>query len=201
LEDFVMQAVRCFAILLLAAGWSASIALADIPPSKGGRPQPRPVPVVQGDDPDTDTVPLVIKVDANAQQPVISIPSNFLQVGPDAVPTAPAPTAKPTGFFNPRLRTMIAGIALSSAFVGLMFMRRGKSATRAAAALIVGGGLAFVLLGTAWADIRPPRPIHQVRTTVAINQVGEGKEIVLILDEQTARALVPSRFQIESEAK
>src|SRR5205085_4832067 len=171
-----MKACSCFTAALLVLALSTA-AIADIP--NPNRRQQNQNPVNEN----RAVAPVVVKhgpirgegrsVQAKIIIPRALLPGDAGQAVGAPAPTAPAPAApaprfelippKPqTGSNTPPLGTAIAGIAMSLAAVSLVFVVRGNRVTKAAALIVLSGGLVATGWGIAHADIagqkRPIRP-------------------------------------------
>jgi hypothetical protein len=127
-------------------------------------------------------VPFVVKLDESAVPARLTIPAKFLRTAADSRPDA----SRKAELSSPR--TIVAGIALSLAAVGMVFVIRRGRETRAAVLLIV-GGLSLATASYAWADLAPPKdfdpkgligPIPD-SARVMIEVVGSGEAVVLTI--------------------
>src|SRR5215471_18473006 len=135
------QSLRIFAIGLAACLITVltGSALADVPVWV---PEP---PQLQG-------APLVIRVDPNAQQPVLWIPKRLLAADSGPVPILPQPGPGVT-------RSVIAALALSCGIAALFLVRRDRK-LRTAVALAV-GTVALATAGHLMADEPAPSLRHR----------------------------------------
>jgi hypothetical protein len=130
----------------------------------------------------------VVVVDDRADKPHLQIPKSLLQ-------GTTKPGQEEAGLFG--APTIIAGLALTAAFVsgGFWLVRRGRGPGRTAAAVVV--VLSFLALGASavWADIpRPPRPRGPVvlplpanvtlPDTVVVDLLDKGDTITLIVNKK-----------------
>ena len=157
------QCIVCAAFLLLCSAASVQ--------ANGGRPPfPPPAPpnpVQLG----ARNVELVVEIDNQAKEPRLQIPVNLLGAGRPRL-----------GADAGHLPTMIAGMALTCAFVsgGFWLVRRGRG--RTVAALLLGASL-LVGAASVSADLpRPPKPKQDpVAVTLPANLTIPGKLVLEVV--------------------
>lgn len=132
-----------------------------IGPRRPGFPPVRPLNPPGGAQPNSVRVKLVVKVDENAKQAILQVPSNLARGQLIDGNLGQAPEAPPQGGQRFGLATMIAGFSLTLALAsgGLWLARRGSR--RMLTVLILGSVVAAGTAGV-WADLAPrpgnPRP-------------------------------------------
>jgi hypothetical protein len=203
---------RCVGLLAMALlAWVARPAAADIAvPDKHPAPTPHPVtPIPKSTAGETGpAAPFVVRRDATQDNSRIIIPRKLLPAG-NAVPVTPAAPAAASstgteedGSAANEHRTINMGIMLAvvitSGGLAVAFVRRRK--TQVGALLLIGLVASSLLIGTAMADIPSPfgggRPVRprpappapptaKVETTIVVETVDSGDQIVLILGKNS----------------
>lgn len=168
------------AALLLTCG-VVSTALADLP-GPGGRQRGRPVqPVARKE------APLEVRVEPGTEVTRLRIPKRFLPTDFNATEGAAAPIMDDGGA---RLRTIIAGLALSgAAVVGLMWLSGSRRRTRVVAGLA--GASCLLVAGALWSNAPPPSPVPPrpgEERRIVIEVVPDGEQVVLTVAPNFLRA-------------
>lgn len=129
---------------------------------------------------------LEIKYDREARHARLQIPRAAFETG--------ALHAEPNGGANAggaRLRTAIAGLAMSLACVGLFFVWRKKGMVRPVAAAVVGVAVAIGAASTLWANGAPP---HRVFNGSELQQLaarlGNDRVVVEVVERGDAITLI-----------
>ena len=170
---------------LLAASLALQLLLTALP---SARADLAPPPLPKG----TETKFVVI-VDERADKPHLQIPKSLLQGNTKTGPGRGRPV---------RLPTIIAGLALTAAFVsgGFWLVRRGRGPGRTVAAGVV--VLSFLALGASavWADVpRPPRPRGPVTLPLPANVTLPDTVVVDLLDKGDTITLIVNKKAVPDQ--
>lgn len=130
--------------------------------------------------PQAEGLPLVVRIDPNARISRLLLPPEA--AGAEAAPAAPQP--QEGGLLPSASRTVVAGLCLSLAAVGLFFLTRVQGAARLVVWGVV-GGLAAAGGAVAWANLPPfrqPDPPPQMGARVVVEWNGRrGSPVTLII--------------------
>ncbi len=169
---------------LLAASLALPLLLAALP---SARADLAPPPLPKG-----TSTKFVVLVDERADTPHLQIPKSLLQGGKTG--------QEESSLFGPP--TVIAGLALTAAFVsgGFWLIRRGRGPGGAAAAVVLALSLLALGASAVWADIaRPPKPRGPVTLPLPANVTLPDTVVVDILDKGDTITLIVNKKAVPDQ--